>query len=690
VRQVAPRSWLPFSPRVAAGDGRDRIAFFISLTESSMSFEAAVHAKAIQLDHLVLDMCAAAGSGHPSSCMSLGHLVTVLMYHSMRWVPDEPRHPSSDRLVLSEGHAVPIIYAALADLGAAMGKGNDLRPMTIDDLKTLRNLDSYLDGHPNPMEGMPFFDAATGSLGQGLSAAAGLGFAARVDGLDKRIYCVIGDGESREGQVWEAVDFIADHKLTNVLAIFNCNAYGQTAKVSPQQSPETLQKKLEAAGFMVGVADGHDPTAIRAALDHYIEHVGGEQPMAIVARTVKGWGSATMQGPGWHGKPATGSKLDLAREELNATRAQFTSALAGDELKIYPPVEHTPPQVTVADAPGFPQAMKKFDMESFFRTGKYAPRKAYGVALRILGQTNPDVYALDADVGNSTFAEWFARDKAISSRFAECKIAEQNMYSTALGLSAAGKIPFCSTFCRFVSRGYDQIEMAINSGANIKVIGSHSGLTPCSDGPSQMSLPDVAWFRSLSTMTDHRGNPGCYVLQPADAYAAYGLTMVMAEYQGACYMRTARPDVEFLYDENTVFNLGKFEVLTEGRDLMIVSAGYMVHECNKVLDALDKVGIDATLVDLYSLPFDTDALLDLANQNGGNILTVEDNYGAALGSAVADACTDSGDAFTIQQMFVRRIPKSARTESELLKYCGVHHTDIAARAAAMLGVVMAT
>jgi transketolase len=204
-----------------------------------------------------------------------------------------------------------------------------------------------------------------------------------------------------------------------------------------------------------------------------------------------------------------------------------------------------------------------------------------------------------------------------------------------------------------------------------------------------MSLPDIAWFRSLSSTRDHRGNPGCYILQPSDAYCAYALTLAMADYKGLCYMRTFRPDVEFIYDENTVFDLGRFEVLTEGRDLLIVTAGYMVHECNKSLDALDKMGIDATLVDLYSIPFDCEKLLDLANANGGNILTVEDNYGGGIGAAVAEACTEGGDAFTIQQMTVKRIPKSARTEDEIMKQCGLHHTQITKRAASMLGVVNA-
>ncbi|MHC4653092.1 MAG: transketolase, partial [Planctomycetota bacterium] len=568
-----------------------------------MSFEAAVHAKAIQLNHLCLDMCAAAGSGHPSSALSLGHITTVLLYHSMRWLPDHPRYPTSDRLVLSEGHAVPILYAALADLGAAVGKGDERRPLTTDDLGTLRETDSCLDGHPSPMEGFPFFDAATGSLGQGLSVAAGLAVAAKRDGLDKRIYCIIGDGESREGQVTEAIDFIVDQSLANVLPIFNCNGYGQADKVSPQQSPQRLAAKLEAAGMSVLSIDGHDPDAISGAFARFIEGSGGDQPMAVVANTVKGWGAAVVQGGGWHGKPVTGEKLDQAHSELNATGVGLTSALAGDELRIYPPEEHTAPEPVALPTGGFSEAMKRYDMESALRASRFATRKAYGLALRVLGHANGDVYALDGDVRNSTFSEWFANDPELADRFLECKIAEQNMFSVAAGLSAAGKVPFCSTFSKFATRGYDQIEMAINSGANIKIVGSHSGISLAADGPSQMGLPDIAWFRSWSTITDHRGNPGCYILQPADAYAAYALTMRMAEYQGVCYMRTVRPDVEFVYNDEVDFELGGFEVLTKGRDLLIVTAGYMVHECNKALDALDKAGMDASLVDLYSIPF---------------------------------------------------------------------------------------
>ena len=650
-----------------------------------MSFENAIHARAIALDTMSLEMCAESGSGHPTSAMSIGHLISVLMYRTMRWHPDQPDCLASDRLVLSEGHAVPAVYAAMADIGATVNWNGEPVKLNPNHLKTLREADSPLDGHPNPMEGVAFFDAATGSLGQGLSVAAGLGLAAFADKTDRKIYCIIGDGEAREGQITEALDFIMDHTLTNVLPIFNCNSYGQAGAVSEQQSPQRLAAKLKAFGYEVTTIDGHDPNAIKAAFDQFNTE-GRTQPMAVVAKTVKGWGAPSMQGGNWHGKPATKESVQDVIAELRQTGLNLTSSLATASIAIPPPEKEQAPIPEASTPMSLKEAFEKWDMTTVLQTGKMATRKAYGIALRALGHANKNVWAVDADVSNSTFSNIFGNDESVADRFVECKIAEQNMYSVGVGLSAAGKIPFCSTFSKFITRGYDQIEMAINSGANIKIVGSHSGISLAADGPSQMSLPDIAWFRSFATMTDHHGDPGCYVLQPADAWAAYGLTIAMAEHNGCSYLRTFRPEVEMIYDESTTFELGGMEVLTEGRDVLIVSAGYMIHECNKAIDELDRLGVDATLLDLYSLPFDEEQLLDLANVNNGNVYVVEDNYGASLGSAVADACAASGDAFTVEQLHVRRIPKSARNPESILRMCGLHYTDIAKGAASLLGV----
>jgi transketolase len=650
-----------------------------------MSFENAIHARAILLDTMSLEMCAESGSGHPTSAMSIGHLVAVLMYRTMRWLPDNPNNPTSDRLVLSEGHAVPAVYAAMADIGAIVDWNGEPVQLNRDHLATLREDDSPLDGHPNPMEGVAFFDAATGSLGQGLSVAAGLGLAARADNTGRKTYCIIGDGEAREGQITEALDFMMDHNLTNVLPIFNCNNYGQAGAVSDQQSPKKLAAKLVAFGFDVAVIDGHSPDEIKAAFDSF-NIVGRTQPMAVVAKTVKGWGAPSMQGGNWHGKPATGKQLETVIAELRQTGLKLTSSMTTDPIAIPVPPEAITIEALITEPMTLRQAAEKWDMTTVLQSGTMATRRAYGIALRALGHTNQKVWTVDADVSNSTFSNAFGNDSELSDRFVECKIAEQNMYSVGVGLSAAGKIPFCSTFAKFITRGYDQIEMAINSGANIKIVGSHSGISLAADGPSQMSLPDIAWFRSFGTMKDHHGNPGCYVLQPADAWAAYGLTHAMADHIGCCYLRTFRPEVEMIYNQSTKFELGGMEVLTEGRDMVIVSAGYMIHECNKAIEELDRMGVDATLLDLYSLPFDEDRLLDVVNENNGNVLVVEDNYGASMGSAVADACAASGDAFTVKQMHVTRIPKSARSPESILRMCGLHYTDITQTAASLLGV----
>ena len=373
--------------------------------------------------------------------------------------------------------------------------------------------------------------------------------------------------------------------------------------------------------------------------------------------------------------------------ELEQRRMEVTTALvSSDQFMIQPPADASPRESEPGEIPSLSAYMKGNDMESLLQSGSMATRRAFGFALRALGRANDRVVSLDADVSNSTFSEFFRKDSALAPRFMECKIAEQNMISVAAGLAAAGKVPFCSSFAKFITRAYDQIEMAIYTGSNIKVIGSHAGITLAADGPSQMAMPDVAWFRSFTTMRDRRGNPGCYVLQPADAFAAYALTNVMADYEGFCYMRTLRPDTEFLYSDDAVFNLGGFEVLNEGRDIVIAAAGYMVHEANKTIELLDKAGISATLVDLYSLPFDTDAFLDLVQQNNGVVLTVEDNFGGGIGSAAADALMESGDGFRLRQMHVKRIPKSARTPDEVLKMCGLTAEDIKKNAMEMLGV----
>jgi transketolase len=376
---------------------------------------------------------------------------------------------------------------------------------------------------------------------------------------------------------------------------------------------------------------------------------------------------------GHHGTPVKKDKLQATFAELDKTLKDLGAAdykPAEGELKITPPkAKVTQPERKPIKIAPFKEGLAMVGLDKDLDAGKpIAPRKAYGAALVALGAADKDnrVVGLDADVKNSTHAEWFY--KKYPERFLECKIAEQNMYSVAAGLSAAGKIPFTSTFAKFVMRGYDQIEMAIIGGANLKITGSHAGVTLAADGPSQMSLPDVAFFRSMCHVKNFNGEPAVRYFFPADAVSCYRITELMANVDGACYLRTLRAETKILYKPDDTFEVGGFKVLREGKDLVFVAAGYMVHECLKAADELAKSGKKAAVIDAYSMPLKTSELLQLAARSGGTIVTVEDNYTGGLDAEIATAIANSGDEITLKNLYVKRIPKSGREPQDVLAY----------------------
>jgi len=643
-----------------------------------MSFADAVDYKARQLCRYSVRMTAAAGSGHPSSAASLAHLTVVLMYHKMRYDLANPWNPHSDRLVLSEGHAVPIIYAAYADLGGVFGADPaDARKLTVDDVMNLRDIDSPIDGHPNPAVGFPFFDAATGSLGQGVSVAAGLGLAARLDGSDRTIYVLCGDGEAREGQIWEALDFIADFGLTNVRVVFNCNGMGQSDYVSPQQSAETLARKVEAFGLHAETIDGHDANAISKALS--LDAPDGK-PVVVIAKTVKGWGVSELQQVGYHGKPLSADDVDKALDELALPDPppdmQLCPAMPKGEIP-----QDTSGPITLPDPDFAALAADQKKLADSAAKGKLATRHAYGLTLRALGEASDRIVALDGDVSNSTFSRFFA--EKFPDRYFEGRIAEQNMVSAAAGLAAAGKIPFGNSFAKFLVRAYDQIEMAANSCVNLKLVGSHSGVSLGADGPSQMGVVDTAFFGALASVTTPEDAPGAVVLNPCDGVSTYKLVVAMANHDGLAYMRTLRPATPMLYEPQESFDLLGHKVLAEGGDLTLVAWGYMVHEAKKVADALSADGIACRLIDAYSLPLAADFVQASGAADGVPVLVVEDNYAGGLGSAVAVAIGRAGggpvDAVTVPMM-----PKSGKTADDILAYVGMDVDAVCRRAKALV------
>ncbi|MCZ6651679.1 MAG: transketolase [Planctomycetota bacterium] len=643
-----------------------------NLEGSPRLYANSIHAKATELCKLVLQMTTQSGAGHPSTAISLAHIVAVLMYDHMRYDLENPWHNDCDRLVLSEGHAVPIIYAAYADLGGVVGSGPaDARSLSVDDLASFRALASVLDGHPNPAEGFPFFDAATGSLGMGLSVAAGLALAAKLDKSDRDVYCLIGDGESREGQIAEALDFIVDHNLDKVCAIFNCNGEGQAGAVSPQQSPDALSRKLSSYGWTATVIDGHDPDRITLALTSFKE---SQQPFAIVAKTVKGWAVPALLGGNFHGKPLPAGELDGAFQALDAKRRELAGeAQPVTRVSVPLAADARPPEREKIKLPAFPQVLEAAGFGAALEKKAIATRRAYGAALAALGEVDDRIVVLDGDVSNSTFANLFAARCA--NRFFESKIAEQNIVSAAVGLAAGGKIPFANSFAKFIARAYDQVELAAISRANIKLVGSHAGLGPASDGPSQMALADIAFFHSLATVDDGRGRPSCVVFQPADGIAAYKMTELMANTPSMCYMRTHRPDVPFIYPLDAEFEVGGCTTLLEGKAITVVASGIMVTEAQIACQTLAQDGVECMLIDAYSLPLNADSILESASRTQNMILTVEDNYGGGFGCAVAEAAARVG-RIRVEQLCVRRIPKSAYKPEQLMSEHGLSASAI--------------
>ena len=582
-----------------------------------------------------------AASGHPTSCMSMADLTAALFFAEMRFDPKDPKNPQSDRFVLSKGHAAPILYSAWAEAGA----------FDRAELMKLRQIGSDLEGHPTPR--LNFVDVATGSLGQGICAAIGTALNARRIASDYRTYVLLGDGESAEGSVWEAANVAALDKLDNLCGITDVNALGQSRPTMWQHDMGQFERRWKAFGWHAIVIDGHDLTQI---LDAFAEARSTKgQPTMILARTEKGKGVSFVEGKdGWHGRPfKKGDELDRAIAELEK---QFvTAADSGPAANLAAEIPKPPSKTSAVFTPK-PVAAPAYALGDLVAT-----REAFGTALAKLGESDARIVALDADVKNSTFSDRF--EKVAPERFYQNFIAEQVMIGAAMGLAARGAIPFPSTFACFLSRAADFVRMAAISNVDVKLTGSHAGVSIGEDGPSQMALEDLALYRA---------EPNCTVLYPCDAVSAERLLALMAYHPGPAYMRTSRPKTPVIYATDETFAIGGLKVLRESAAdvATVIGAGITVFEALKAYDQLKAAGTAIRVIDLYSLqPIDKAGLVAAGRATGGRLITVEDHYAAGgVGDAVAEAVADAG--FTVRRLAVREIPRSGKPE-ELVERFGI-------------------
>ena len=592
---------------------------------------------------------AVAKSGHPTSGMSAADLMAVLVANHLRYDFGDPKNAANDRLIFSKGHASTLYYAILRSVGA----------ISDEELLTYRKFGSMLEGHPTPI--IPWVDVATGSLGQGLPIGVGMGLAAKfLDRLPSHVWVLCGDSEMAEGSMWEAFEHASHYELDNLTAIIDVNRLGQRGETMIGWNTGVYVERARAFGWNAIEVDGHEVEEIDRAYKQAEETKG--RPTVIVARTIKGKGvKAVEDKDGWHGKPL--DDPDAAIEELGGIRNIHV-----DVTKPDPAEPHT--------FPNNPLELPRYELGQ-----EVATRKAYGEALAALGTARGDVVALDGEVSNSTFAEIFKQ--AHPDRFFEMYIAEQQLIAAAVGLHARGWNAFGSTFAAFFSRAYDFVRMAAISRVNLRLAGSHAGVSIGEDGPSQMALEDIASLRAIHSSV---------VLHPCDANQTAKLVAEMADTEGIVFLRTLRPNTPVIYGPDEEFEVGGSKVIRSSEDdnVTIVGIGVTVHEALEAAATLDEEGISARVIDAYSVkPIDADTL-QAASEATGRIITVEDHFPeGGLGDAVLAALAEKDEHPHVLKLAVREMPRSGKPD-ELLNAYGIDAEHIAEAARQLVGSEVTT
>lgn len=571
-----------------------------------------------------------AGSGHPTSCMSAADLMAVLMYEGyFRYDTAHKENIWNDRLIFSKGHAAPLFYALWA-VGDAYPK---------EDLMKLRQLGSELEGHPTMR--FPYTEVPTGSLGQGLSVGLGMALHAKLYAkTDSRTFVLLGDSEMAEGSVWEAMELASHYHTNNLIAILDANRLGQRGETMHGHDLKAYEDKATAFGWWPIIIDGHDLDQIRGA--YKVALSVQDRPVMIIAKTFKGHGVKSLSDKeGKHGVAVKKEDLHTMLFELG----EVDQTLLGTISK-----------------PAKIESEKKFINEyeaPIYKIGEnIATREAYGAAISAVAQSNPSVVVVDAETSNSTFADGVK--KTAPEQFLEMYIAEQNMIGVAVGLARRGLSPFASSFAAFLTRAYDQIRMAGVGESNIKVVGSHAGVSIGEDGGSQMALEDIAMMRAVW---------GSTVIYPSDAESTRQLVELIAHTKGLAYLRTTRAKTPVVYGSDETFPIGGCKVHGDSKgqtDAVIIGAGITLHEALKAQKDLTVKGKKITVIDLYSVKPLDEKTLNAVCKNTKKVVVVEDHYPeGGIGEAVRSVLKNSTAEFI--SLAVRRMPCSGKP-AELLRY----------------------
>lgn len=579
------------------------------------------------------------GSGHPTSSMSAADLMAVLMSKYLRYDFDDPENPANDHLIFSKGHASPLLYSMYKAAGAIKD----------EELLSFRKFSSRLQGHPTP--DLPWVDVATGSLGQGLPVGVGVALAGKyLDKLPYRVWVLCGDSEMAEGSMWEAFQHASFYGLNNLTAVLDMNRLGQRGETMDGWNGDAYEARARAFGWHAVQIDGHDPEEIDGA---YAQAVEQDAPTLIIAKTEKGRGlSSLADQPGKHGKPVPPDEEEAAIEELGGDR--------GITVEVQKPDSNPGPIFT-------PGLTGNLDLPTYDEDE--ATRTAYGEALRAVGSAREDVVALDGEVSDSTRAQKFA--EAHPERFFEMYIAEQQMIAAAVGMSVRGYVSFASSFAAFFTRAHDFIRMASISGVNLRLSGSHAGISIGPDGPSQMAVEDIAMMRAVHDST---------VLYPCDANQTAKLVAEMADLDGISFIRTTRDKTPIIYGPDEEFPVGGSKTVRESGDdaVTVVAAGITVHEAIKASDELANEGANVRLIDAYCVkPVDAATVHAAVGATNGKLVVVEDHHPeGGLGEAVLSALSETGEELKFRHLAVSIMPGSG-TGAELMNEAGIDAEHIA-------------
>ena len=637
----------------------------------------------------------AAGSGHAGGTLSIMDLTAALYLHAANHDPANPNWPDRDRILWSAGHKAPALYVSLGMAGFC----------PLDDVVTLRKLGSPFQGHPHWLK-LPGVEISTGSLGQGLSISVGMALAARLDGKNHKTFCLMGDGEQQEGQVWEAAMEAGHFALENLIAIVDCNRLQIDGWVKDVMEVEPLAEKYASFGWRVLSIDGHNMHQIVAALSE--ARAGANKPTVILASTVKGKGVSFMENvAGWHGKTPNRAELDAALAELGVAdripveqllaKARDFQAEATRNLDAHMP-RFSRNYWWNARQAAEPEAM---------RVAMEPTRKGFGQALADCG-SDERVVCIGLDIsGSITISDFYAGHPERAPRWISMGIAEQSATAAAAGLAREGKLPVLGSYATFsAARNLDQVRVSIcYSRLNVLIAGAHAGVSVGPDGATHQALEDLFAMMGL---------PNMVVVAPCDSIETRKATeYLLLSHVGPKYIRFAREATPIVTDESTPFVFGQANVIRlrregaefarafetrlashyadECEDLSIIACGPMVPEAMRAALILKReYGYETRVINMHTLkPIDEEAIVRAARETSV-IVTAEEHQVGSLSCRVSSVLTASRELYGLP-VITGAIGINDRfgdsgAPGELVKELGVSAEHIAARAMELMAV----